>query len=218
MAPANGAVLDTLCPLVRFDAGNQLNAARFDLQISFDRDFGLVRFSATSFATRGVNEFQVHRNLDAGTQFYWRVRLKCGEREGAWSDVWSFTTGSGGTFAPAPALSSPISGTLLTSWPVALSWSAVPDALEYQALWRKASMPLISYSTWTGQTNATTWGLEAGMLYEWSVGTRNAYGIGPASAWWQFTTASTAPAAEDVFRDGGRRAVGDDGSVVWETD
>jgi hypothetical protein len=214
LAPANGAVLDTLCPLMRFDAGAQLNASRFDLEFSLDSRFEVVRFAATSFPARGVNQFQLHRNLDAGARFYWRVRLKCGEAVAPWSQVWSFTAGSGGTFAPAPALSSPISGTLLTSWPATLTWSAVPSALEYQVLWRKASAPGVTYSTWTDQTRATAWGLEPSTLYEWSVATRNAYGIGPSSVWWQFATPSTQPAPEDVFPVGGRFEVDEQGRVT----
>jgi len=218
--PANGALLDTLCPLLRFDAGSQSNATRFELQIGVDSSFDLVRYSAAGQPDRDVNEVQVRRNLDADAQLCWRVRLKCGETLAPWSEVWSFTTGSDGTFAPAPSQSAPISGTLLTSWPVPFSWSAVPRALDYKAIWRKVSMPWVTYSTWTDETIALVWGLEPGTLYEWSVVTRNAYGIGlvePDRVWRRFTTPSTPPAPEDVFPSGGRFTPSDDGSLVWET-
>jgi len=218
MSPANGAVLNTLCPLLGFDAGNQWNATKFELQIGVDSDFGLVRYGATSQPERGVNNVQVRRNLDAGARFFWRVRLTCGETVAPWSEVWSFITGSGGTFAAAPLQSAPISGTLLTSWPVPLSWSEVPRALDYQALWRKVSAPWITYSTWTDETHAQAWGLEPATLYEWSVATRNTYGVGPTSAWWRFTTPSTPPASQDVLPAGGRFTLRDDGRLVWETD
>lgn len=214
IAPANGALLDTLCPLVRVDAGNQLNATHLELQMSTDSGFGLVRFRDTRVAQLGLNEFQVQRNLEAGAQYFWRVRLRCGEANAPWSEVWSFTSGSGGTLPPAPGLTSPISGTLLTSWPVRLSWSAVASALEYQALWRKASLPMMIYSVWTGETNTTGWDLEPSTVYEWSVSARNAYGVGPASAWWQFTTPSTQPAPQDVLPIGGQLVIEQEGRGV----
>jgi len=216
LAPANGAALDTLTPLLRFDAGAQLNVTRYELQLCDEITFSLPWPTRRSNAVAGVNQVQLLSNLQPGTHYFWRVRLQCGQELAPWSEVWSFDTPSGGSFAPAPAQLAPADGALLTAWPVTLSWTEVPGAIQYYAFWRKPG-DAASSGTWTSATQALCWGLESATLYEWSVGARNAYGIGPASDWWRFTTPSSPPAPEHLFPAGGQRWVEPDGSVWWET-
>ena len=216
ISPTNGAVLNTLVPVFRFDTGVQWNADHFELQVARDAAFSSMRYTASGPADPGVNEYDLHANLEPGVKFYWRARLKCGQTQAPWSAVWSFTTASGGTLPPAPTLTSPISGTLLTSWPVTLTWSAVPGAVEYHPAWRKPSTPNVTFGQWTSDTQAQARNLDPGTLYEWSVATRSGYGIGPSSAWWRFTTPSTPPPAGQALPPGMRRRVEQDGSVWWE--
>jgi len=218
ITPTNGAALDTLAPSFRFDAGIRQNTTRYEFQISQQDLFTSTRFIKRAGVEAGVNSIQLTLNLDPATLYYWRVRLQCGEALAPWSETWSFTTGSDGSFGITPIQISPVDGALLTSWPVSLTWEAVPGAIEYFASWRKAEATSVIYGMWTTATGTLSWGLGPGTLYEWSVGTRNAYGIGPKSGWWRFTTPSTPPAPEHVFPRGGRFSVNDDGSVLWETD
>jgi hypothetical protein len=217
LAPANGAALTTLTPLLRFDAGGQQNATRYELQLSDDISFSLPWPTKRSNAAAGINEVQLLSNLQPGTHYFWRVRLQCGTALAPWSEIGSFDTPSGGSFAPAPVQLSPADGALLTAWPVTLSWTTVPGAIQYYAFWRKPG-DVSTSGTWTSGTQALCWGLESATLYEWSVGTRNAYGVGPDSGWRRFTTPSTPPAPEHLFPAGGRRWVDQDGSVWWQAD
>jgi len=220
ITPTNGAAPDTLAPLFRFDAGIRQNTTRYEFQISQQDLFTSTRFIKRAGVEAGVNSIQLTLNLDPDTLYYWRVRLQCGQAVAPWSEAWSFRTASSGALAPAPGQISPASGAVLTAWPVTLTWAAAPGALEYHALWRRPEAPNFTLETWTAATQSVAWGVERGTLYEWTVVTRNTYGIGqvePDRVWWRFTTPSTPPAPEHVFPSGGRFTLNDDGSVVWET-
>jgi hypothetical protein len=217
LAPANAAGLNTLAPLLRFDSGSAPSATRYELQVSRLISFSLPWFVKRAHLEPGVSDVQLYINLEPATHYFWRVRLQCGEELAPWSEVWSFDTASSGSFALTPTQLSPADGVRLTAWPVTLTWMAVPGVIEYYAFWRKPN-DMATNGTWTSSTQTLGWGLESGTLYEWAVGTRNTYGIGPNSTWRRFTTPSTPPAPEHVVPSGGRFTVNDDGSVVWQAD
>jgi hypothetical protein len=191
LAPANGTTLTTLVPTLRFDVSAQPNASLYRLELATNPNFASLRWSST-FPLFGqqVVEALLRENLQPATRYYWRVRLVCGAEQGPWSAVWSFTTGSAGVLPSTLALLTPLNGALGVTSPVTLTWVAVPGALEYQALWRKASDPYSRFSIWVTGTMAVTWGtLDPNTRYEWTASARNEYGIGPDAPWWGFTSA-----------------------------
>jgi hypothetical protein len=215
ISPTNGSRLDTLIPVFSIDVGAHPNAIGYDIQISRNAFFSSIYLWVTSYVMRpGVNSHDPDSNFDPSTKYYWRARFKCGQTQAAWSATWSFTTGSGGNLPPAPALTAPISGTLLTSWPVMLYWSAVPGTvMGYSARWCKPGTPYECQEKFSTTTQVQAWGLEANTLYQWSVEARNYYGIGPRSVWWRFTTPSTPP--PDDLMPSPLRLVNEDGSAYW---
>ena len=67
---------------------------------------------AKSFSGNNPGPGQVSHTFSSNflpdTTYYWRVYFICDDYpNGPYSDVWSFTTGSGGTILPAPSLQSP---------------------------------------------------------------------------------------------------------------
>ena len=131
ISPPHGDSLNTLVPLFQWDSGNDPYATKLILEAAQDPDFTQdVSSFSSSYRTTGTHEYRFGWNFYPGTTYYWRAWLTCGEIKGPYSDVWSFTTGSGGAILPAPALSAPADGSALSSLPVTLRWSAVGGALE----------------------------------------------------------------------------------------
>ena len=189
LSPVNGGDLDTLIPLYRWDNGNDPNATSVRMQLARDVGFMQTVFWVEGHSYSKIYEFRDRNNLDPATTYYWRAWLMCGEVQGPYSEVWSFTTGSGGTILPAPVLTAPENGSVLTSLPVTVQWAAVSGAKEYGVYWRKAGQT--GYSrVWINSTQFTFYqmGLVANTTYEWWVAARNDYAVGTASPSWQFTT------------------------------
>lgn len=189
LSPANGSSLDTIIPLFQWDNGNNPSVTGLRLEIAKDASFTQYVNSLWSGGSPGIHEFRFSHNLDPATTYYWRAWLMCGEAQGPYSEVWTFTTGSGGTILPAPALSVPANGSTLPSLPVTLQWSAVSGAEGYLVRWRKVGSGGYSYS-WRDETQITIGGLSTDTTYEWWVSARNNYAVGADSATWQFTTPS----------------------------
>jgi hypothetical protein len=188
ISPLDGSDLDTLVPLLTWDSGDNPNATTLHLQVAKASDFTRDAWSWSSkYSTIGVNAYRFGRNLDPNTIYFWRAWLDCGETVGAYSDVWSFTTGSGGTILPAPALIAPTDGSTLTALPVTLQWSAVDGAAEYRVRWQQVGQGS-SHSRWATGTQTVVSGLETDATYEWWVSARNDYALGDSSVAWQFTT------------------------------
>jgi len=191
LSPANGSSLNTIVPLFRWDNGNDLSTTGMRLEVSDDSGFtGNIR-SLWSGATLGVREFRFSSNLDPATTYYWRAWLMCDDIQGPYSDVWSFTTGSGGTILPAPALVAPASGSTVPTTTATLQWSSVPGAIEYLVYWRKVGQGGYAYE-WVTDTQTTIGWLNADTTYEWWASARNDYAMGVDSEKWQFTTSGEA--------------------------
>lgn len=149
-----------------------------------------------------MGQFRFPWNFQPATTYYWRAWLLCGEIAGPYSEVWSFTTGSGGTILPAPTLIAPANGSTLPSLSVTLQWSAVDGAVEYLVHWRKAGEGGYTYSWVTDTQKEIRW-LEPQTSYEWWISARNDYAIGNDSETWQFTTPAesslTSPQGLDCY-------------------
>ena len=131
-------------------------------------------------------------NLEPATAYYWRAWLTCGASYGPYSEVWSFTTGSGGIILPGPTLVAPPDGSTVSSIPVTFRWDPVSGAVDSDMIyWRAADQPWTTYGTSAVNTQTTVdWGLLPDTTYEWWVTAINDYAKGTPSTVWLFTTPS----------------------------
>jgi hypothetical protein len=185
ISPPNGSNLSTINPLYMWDAGGNPVATTLRLQVARDVAF-TIQAGTLYWGVEGPAQFRFAVNLSPSTTYYWRASLMCGAMQGPYSDVWSFTTGSGRTVLPAPALVAPADGTAVPSRMVTLQWSAVPGAVDYLVRWHEASESGYNFA-WIQATQMAEY-LYAGTTYEWWVSARNDYAIGTDSARWQFST------------------------------
>lgn len=186
LSPANGATLNTLVPLFRWNSGNDPRATEFTLDASKDLSFDYTEGLRSSYDAQGIHEGRLSWNFDPGTTYYWHAYLMCGDIQGPYSDIWTFTTGSGGTMPPGPNLVSPADGTTLAGTTVTLRWSPVAGAVEYNVYQKKAG----SYAVYWREngTEATLLGLAPNTTYEWWITARNDYAWGAESLHRHFIT------------------------------
>ncbi|HSD84473.1 MAG TPA: fibronectin type III domain-containing protein [Anaerolineae bacterium] len=186
LSPANGAALNTLIPLFQWDSGNDPHATEFSYEASKDISFDYTLGFISAYDTQGVHEDRLGWNFEPATIYYWRAYLMCGAVQGPYTDVWTFTTGSGGTLLPGPNLVSPADGVTLPGTTVTLHWSSLAGAVEYN-VYRKRAGSYTSY--WTvDNTESTLSGLNPNTTYEWWITARNDYAWGAESAHRFFTT------------------------------
>jgi len=190
LAPLDGATLDTLNPLFLWDAGDDEDAT--SLRLELDDDPGFAHPWTAGFAPRGVDSWHHLINLTPATMYYWRAGLVCGGTQGPWSEVWSFTTGSGGVIPVAPVLLSPADGHTVTSLPVTLRWEAVDAAVEYEVYWWKTG-----FGVFQARTSETQFTMDVQTSsdgeYVWWVTSRSGYAVGGSSDEWEFTVAAATP-------------------------
>ena len=182
--------MNTFAPLYRWDNGDDPSATAFRLEVAEDAGFTSSVNSLWTGYYAGVRGFRFSSNLDPSTTYYWRAWFTCDAIQGPYSEVWSFTTGSGGTVLPAPALVAPANGSTVPTTAVTLQWSPVSGAAEYLVHWREVGTSGYSYR-WVNDTQTTISWLEADTTYEWWVSARNDYGVGTDSETWQFTMPAT---------------------------
>jgi len=86
VSPPDGAATQPIQPMLQWDA--VFAGTQYDVEVATDAGFTNIVDSATV----GGTSYQVQVALELGPTYYWRVRgyNSCGQ--GAWSDVWSFTT------------------------------------------------------------------------------------------------------------------------------
>jgi hypothetical protein len=192
IAPADGSTLDTLIPVFQADSGTNPNATDLQLEACLDRGFTDCPYRMHSESrARGIWQHRPVLNLAPATTHYWRAYLMCGTTRGPHSEVWSFTTGSGGRILPGPDLVSPADGATLAGVTVSLEWSPVSGAVQYQANYQDGGWWYTSLET---GTKSMVDELLANTSYEWWVQARNDYAWGAESPHWQFSTGSSGPA------------------------
>lgn len=220
MAPANGAVLDTLIPTFSWSISGWPIGYETEACIAVDINPDPINchYYLSYFINKGVI-YTLFYNLDPDTTYYWRVGARASyEDDYKWSDTWKFTTGlSGGPIPAAPQLVSPVNYSTLSYLPPIIDWEPVDGALAYE-IW-------ISDPSFGGHYILTVDGtvteleyryyLETNQQYEWFVRARNHYAWGKASDTWTFYTpsaldSSASPAALPGYRldaDGGIKQV-----------
>jgi hypothetical protein len=213
ISPPNGSNLSTLSPLYMWDDGSNPAATASRLEIARDAAFTDVGASLRA-GIHGQWEFRFSVNLSPSTTYYWRAFLECGSMRGPYSDVWSFTTGSGGIVLPAPALVAPADGATVPSRMVTLQWSPVPGTVDYLVRWHKVSETGYTYA-WIQGTQMAEY-LSASTTYEWWVSARSDYAIGPDSETWQFTTPAAASSAAGQATDARYALQDGDATIVVE--
>ena len=194
IAPANGSSLHTLLPRFEWDSGDDPSATEFRLQVCFDRACTDFDYRARSSGwAHGRWEHRPVSNLQPATTYYWRAYLLCGEVQGPYSPVWSFTTGSGGAILPGPQLLTPADGSALPDREATLEWTAVQGAEEYQANYIDGGRHAATHVT---ESPAMLSELQANTEYEWYVLARNDYAWGDESEHRTFTTGPATQARE----------------------
>ncbi|MCJ7537661.1 MAG: hypothetical protein MUO57_19215 [Anaerolineales bacterium] len=188
LEPANGANLDNLIPLFRWNNGNDPDATELYLEMTRDADFTHIFRSFGSNFSGGIQEFRFTQNFGPSLIIYWRAYLVCGETQSPYSEAWSFTTGSGGIILPAPSLLAPADDSMLPSLPVDLEWSTVDNAVEYGVHWTLAGSGGYSMITTTNTSFTIGEYLTPNTTYDWWITARNDYAWGTDSVKWQFTT------------------------------
>jgi hypothetical protein len=185
IAPANGVILDTICPSFSIDNSAIGQPARAELQYApvpdFTSDVGgfLIGFF------QGTVTVPLFWNLNEGTTYYWRLRSSFdGTDWGEWSGVWSFTTASGGALPGAPTLISPADQSTVGSLRPTLTCSPVTGATRHAIA--------VGGSVYFSTSNELTLSrdLDPDTTYKWSVSARNSYGWGTKSSEWTFITPS----------------------------
>jgi hypothetical protein len=188
ISPPDGSSLDTLAPLFQWDNGDSPNATELWVEIWLDPALTEWAYGLSGTYYPGIETWQISRNLDPATTHYWRAYFMCGSTEGPHSEVWSFTTGSGGTILPGPSVLSPANGSTLPGTTVTLQWSSVNGAIQYQAHYKTATRHTMRK---TSDTQTVITGLSPNTTYEWWVEARNDYAWGNESAHWNFTTGAS---------------------------
>jgi hypothetical protein len=192
VSPTNGSTLDNLIPLYEWNSGNDPAATIFMMSVARDPGFTQVVDSLGYGSGHGPGNFRFYDNLDPATTYYWRAYLRCGNSvQSPYSDVWSFTSGSGGTLPPAPGLIAPANGSTLPGLGTILQWSSVSGAVEYQVLYTKSGGG--SYAAVFNGLQYDTGSLDPSSTYEWYAVARTAYAWSNQSVHWTFTTGVAGP-------------------------
>ncbi len=188
ISPANGSLLDTLIPVLVYKKGS-FDARLAKIYIADNPDFDHPILYSSSSSGVGPYNLRLFHNLEPATTYYWRVQDFCGSYSSPFSEVFTFTTGSGGVILPAPTLLSPPDGTVNVGEEITATWSSVTGAVGYQ-LWRRQSPRGGSLLTFLSGTSLVLRNLQPNTTYEWYVKAYNDYAYGDSSEVWHFTTGS----------------------------
>jgi hypothetical protein len=192
ISPTNGSLLTTLVPTLVYRRGTA-PVTQTIIYIADNSNFNSSIVYGTSGGSLGPFSLKLFDNLQPATKHYWHVRDQCGATYSPYSDVFTFTTGSGGVVLPAPTLKSPVSGTVGLIKPVTLTWYSVAGAAGYQIHYGRVGSGGYTLVE-TGGTSYVLNFVSANSTYEWWVVAYNSYAYGAASPRWRFSTGTFAMA------------------------
>ncbi len=136
ISPLDNSQLSTLIPVFQWDNSQSTLAQGCGVEVSTTPDFrvsayrewedfqGVVRPLVES------KQASTSYNLLPATTYYWRAFFVC-DGGNKYSDVWSFTTGSKGTFLPSPQILSPENDSDVRPGNITIKWVPVNGAVGY---------------------------------------------------------------------------------------
>jgi hypothetical protein len=138
VTPAQGATSNDLqYPIFIWDAVSGVSQYAFEL--AYDDTFLQPIDAGTGYNLAGGTQawYTSGLILDPNTTYYWRVASMCGDGTiGAYSQAWSFTTGSGSVSQTCslqpPALQQPASGATLTTLSPDLTFQLASTTSQYE--------------------------------------------------------------------------------------
>jgi len=186
--PADGTTDIGLSP--EFSWSETADASSYQIQLANDSDFNsIVSDSAGITAT----SFQVANNLEYESGYYWRVRGVNDDAEGAWSDVWNFTTlaDQNVVLPDVVTLANPADESMDIELIPEFSWNEANNSTSYQiqvAGNDEFNTIIVDSVGITGTTFTAVNGLNHETEYFWRVRAANDDGFGNWSEVWSFTT------------------------------
>jgi hypothetical protein len=191
IAPDNGASLDTLIPLFKWQNATVPDLTNAHLEIALEPGFAQITERYYTRVSTTPQSLQFTKNFNPSTTYYWRMWYEINGQAGPYSEVRSFTTGANGLILPAPSLTSPENGGTVSGPNVTLSWAMLAGADEYLLKFTpQGGSGFTSY--WT-VSNQQVVHLQPG-VYDWWVAARNSYAIGADSPIWQVTVTAQSSA------------------------
>lgn len=168
-------------------------AASYDVQIDNDANFS----SPVTTTTTKMTAWAYAEPLAAGT-YHWRVRRNDADnRDGAWSNTWSFTLNPA-----APTLVSPANGANPSPTSLLLQWAASQPAPRYTVELSTSAVFAGQVSGFPQTTVMSSWAprtLLGNGTYYWRVRALNASGTSVAiSSVFSFTIDSTRPSVASL--------------------
>ncbi len=194
--PTNGSTGQPTSVVLRWNRVG--NASDYHLQVSVDSLFASTVIDGAQLA----DTMQQASGLSSLTKYFWRVSSRGLAGEGAYSDVWRFTTLSG--LSGSPVLTSPSNNATNQSLSPTLRWGVVSGAVSYHLQVSRDSAfstTIVNDSTIVNRSRQVS-GLTKLTKYFWRVRSKNAVGYGAFSSKWNFTTKK------------GRRDVTSNGSLI----
>jgi hypothetical protein len=191
LTPTDGYITSSLTPTLTCQP--YPGASNYNFQIATESTFNNPIVNANN----STGQYQIASGiLEAGTQYFWKVKVTAYGNFSPWSDVWSFTT-YGTSMLEAPVLLSPSNNStniLLTS---TLDWKDVANATKYQLQIDEngsftstiVDQDNISSSQYSNPAGA----LQSNNKYFWRVRAKNSNSSSLWSEIWDFTTTSTTP-------------------------
>ncbi len=196
ISPTNGSLLDTLIPVLTYMRGSTV-VSYTTITIADNPQFNRPVQRYSSYGGKiGPRQLMLFFNLEPATLYYWRVQDVCEGTKSPYSQVYSFTTGSGGVILPGPTLISPISGTVGVGQRITLTWQSMTDAIGYQ-VWVRRVGSGGSRIYFTSDTSQVVRNRKPNTTYEWYVKAYNAYAYGEPSEVWRYTTGAFDVSQED---------------------
>jgi hypothetical protein len=204
ITPTNGAVLNTIIPVLGVDAVISGTAISPQIQWSADPSFTHNWYSVTACGWEHQRYFleETWDNFTPGTIYYLRTRSAYGDACSSavqwtdWSTTWSFTTGSGGVSLSPPTLIYPANGATVALRPysadVEVGWQPVLGQLGWQIKYQEVGGTSWSGSMhWIGaDSSAYAYTPLQGHTYDWWIKVRNGYAWSAESAHWRYTVAA----------------------------
>lgn len=179
--PANGQAGVSTNPTVSWNSAN--GALSYHLQISINPSFSSFVKDTQNIATTSAS---FGTGFLSGTSYYWRVAGRNSAGDGAFSNVFSFTT-----LGTAPTLSLPLNGATNMSTTPAFSWTPTTGATSYTIELATDAAFTAKLPPQTTTSNNLTWPtpLSSATNYWWRVTAMNSTtGTSIASVIFSFRT------------------------------